>query len=297
MKSDTVAEYLRRGFPGLLLLVGALGVFFYPALQDWAQFCLEEDDFSHCLLIPVISACLLFGRRRAIAQYPVEGSSLGLAAAVLAISVFAVGYFFTRNIFQRVGIIGTLIALPVFLLGFDLFRRHKFAFLYLFLALPVPFTIHGELRRALQKFATLLSAGLLHTMGVPVVNEENVLVVDGARLGVEDACSGIRSLMAIISTAVLFCYLFRTGLLGGSVLVLISVPVTILVNIVRIVVTAFVLFRWEIDLTTGAVHDWTGLVLFGLSLALLYVNWMFVKWLLKLPSSAQAEGPEASRCG
>jgi len=297
MKAGTVAEYLRRSIPGLTLLAGAMGVLFYPALKDWAQFCLQEDDFSHCLIIPLISGFLLFSRRREIAQYPVHGSSLGLAAAILSICIFVGGYLFTRNIAQRAGIIGALISIPVFLLGLDVFRRHKFAFLYLFLALPVPFTIHGELRRALQKFATLLSAGLLHSMGVPVINEENILVVDGFRLGVEDACSGIRSLMAIVSTAVLFCFLFRTGLLGGSVLVAISVPVTILVNIIRIVATAYVLSRWDIDLTTGAVHDWTGILLFGLSLALLYANWVFVKWLLKLPPAMKAEPANGARCG
>lgn len=279
---ETIGDFLGRHRWALALAAAVFVGLFLPTILMLLRFCLQEDDFSHCLIVPFVSGWILFANRRKILEIPARGSLAGLAILVASLLLFAFGYLTTRSIFQRLGMVGCSIGLTAFLLGSELLRRHPFPFLFLFLSIPVPYVYYLKISLALRAFATALSAGILHGAGVPVMDEGNLLVVGTHRLGVEDACSGIRSLMAIVTIAVLFCHLFRTGLLPGLVLIAISIPVTILVNILRIFVTAWVLQGYEVDLTRGLVHESMGMILFAISLVFLYAAWLFVRWLFCL---------------
>jgi len=287
----TVGNYLRSHWLALTALATVFGVLFYPTIFFLVKYCLGSDDFSHCLLIPVISGLILLANRKKILEYPSGASLIGFLAFVLFLLVFASGYVMAINTLERIGMFGCAIGLVTFLLGHDLIRRQPFPFLFLLLSIPVPYVIYLKISLAFRGFATQLSAGLLHASGVPVINEGNILVVGEHHLGVADACSGIRSLMAIISVSVLFCYLFRTGILGGISLILIAAPVTILVNILRIFLTAWFLYRYEIDLTRGFIHDSMGMILFTVSLIFLYLSWLFVRWLLRIQPPPGKDGP------
>jgi len=207
-----------------------------------------------------------------------ERSYWGLVVLFLSLLVFSVGYMSFTNILQRLACWGALVGAVGFLLGTALLRAAPFPFFFLLFSIPPPFTILSPIRIGLKGFATRLSADALGLLGMAASPEGNVLAIDDHRLEVADACSGIRSLMAIVSTAVLFSYLFRTGLWKGLALALVAIPVTVAVNVVRVVVIAVLLGKFDIDVTTGASHEILGLAVFVLSLLLLYSSWRFCDW-------------------
>ena len=277
--TTTVAEILRKNAFVLFLATLAYLVLFGPTLMNLAAYWSEDPDFSHGYLIPVISAVILWGKRAEIAKLKARPSMLGLISVGFFVCLFFVGHLTRTNIVQRVALWGTLISGCWAAFGFLLLRSNMFPSLYLLLAIPPHYALLNSVRLELKGYATVLSADVLGLFGVDASPQGNVLLAEGARLEVADACSGIRSLVAIIATATLFAYLFRAGFLRGSILVATAIPVTILINVLRIVTVAVSLIFLDVDLTAGAPHEALGFIVFGLSILALYASWAFYQWL------------------
>jgi exosortase len=286
---ETIGAYLARHRLALLALVAGCLLLFFPTIRVLISYCAGDEDFSYCLLIPFLSGGIFFANRKSIASLPAGTSWAGLSLAAVSFGLFALGYLWTFNVLQRVGMLGSAIGLAVFLLGSGMVRRHPFPFAYLVLTIPVPFFLYQKVSFSLQMLATRLSASLLGLAGVPIAEKGNILQVGGKDFFVAEACSGIRSLLAILSVAILFAYVFRSGLLPGIILVSTAVPVTILVNVLRIFLTGWIWSRFGFDLTLGAIHDSMGMILFCVSLTFLYMDWLFIKWLFRIGSSKRSQ--------
>jgi exosortase len=276
-----VADLLRKNTIGLSLAAVAYLVLFWPALEELVGYWSEDPDFSHGFLIPVICGVILWSNRKELGNLSTKPSTLGLIAVGFFVGVFFVGYLTRTNVIQRCGLWGALVSGCWAAFGTALLRAKPFPFFYLLLAIPPHYALLNSIRISLKGYATILSSDALKLLGVDAIPQGNVLVTDGYRLEVADACSGIRSLMAIVATAILFAYLFRTGVLRGSILVATAIPVTILVNVLRIVIVATALVNFDIDLTTGLAHESIGMVVFGISIVALYTSWLFYQWLFR----------------
>ena len=257
-------------------------ILFQRVYIEWAIDCWNLDDFSHCLLIPLVSGYILYSHRKSIASNKQSGGTLGLSLMLVSMAVFFYGFGHSWSIFERIGTVGCLIGLVGYLFGSKLIRIQAFPLFYLILAIPIPFVIYGKISRALRGIVTSLSASILHVIKIPAYNQGNVLVVDEHVLGVVDACSGIRSIMAIISVAILFTYLFKAGIWGGIILTALTLPIAVSMNIIRVLTMAFFLFKFNLDLTEGALHSALGFGIFALIIIFMYAGWLFVKWLLNL---------------
>lgn len=301
----SVGEVIARNRIQILVLAVACAVIFYPTILQWVhQFMrvnwkgvASNDELSHRLLVPFVSGVIFYANRRSIARIPSEKSLAGVFLTVASLGVFALGYLCTINTLQQLGAFGSLIGLSTALLGWGPVRRHPFPFAFLVLTIPVPDNLYLPIKFHLHMLVTKLSAGVLFVSGTPVLDQGNHLVVGGKMLCVAQACSGIpSSLLPIVSVAILFGYLFSTGLFPGSLLVLIAVPVTIAVNILLIVSTVWLLHYYKFDLTRDPFHQLMGYILFSLSMALLYLGWKFVAWLFRVsppaPREDDAQGPE-----
>ena len=278
--STTIAEVLRTQRVALLLAAGALIALFWPVLTGLVEFWSDDPDFSHGFLVPAISVGILVANRRQLGALPSRRGVLGLALLVASLAVFGAGYLTRTNVVQRAGLWGSVIGATWFVFGSGLLKTKPFPFFFLLFMFPPPYRILSGIRLALKSFATQLSADCLRLAGFAAEQQGNLLEVGDHQLEVADACSGIRSLMAIVATAALFAYLFRTGWVRGALLIATAIPVTLAVNVLRILIVAFALVQFDIDLTTGWPHDVLGLVVFALSLALLFVSASFYEWLL-----------------
>ncbi|MBI4603852.1 MAG: exosortase/archaeosortase family protein [Planctomycetes bacterium] len=279
----SVRAFLRRNAAAVALAIAAYAVLFGPTLQGLARYWAEDPDFSHGFLIPVIALAIVFSSRGTLGAVEARGSAAGLAVLAAAVAVYFAGSITNTNLLERLGAWGAFLGGLWFLLGPELLRRRPLAFalLFLLLAIPPPYLLLSPLRLELKSFATRLSADVLGLLGYPALPEGNVLALGDQRLEVADACSGIRSLMAIVTTAILFAYLFRTGWWKGVTLTAAAVPITVAVNVLRILVIAVSLATFEMDLTSGAQHEALGYAVFGASLLLLYGSWKFVDWLFR----------------
>lgn len=285
----SVAALLRNDSAKLPLALAGFVLLFWPAIAELFRYWMESPDFSHGLFVPLISFFILFSNRKELGELPASRSFLGLAVLAVSLAFFFVGRFTFTDSLQRFGLVGSLVGGLWFALGSAVIFAKPFPFFFLFFCVPPPFYHLSSFRLVLQGFVARLTAEILFLFGQPALAQGNVLTVGNAQLEVAEACSGIRSILVIITTAVLFAYVVRTGFWKGLALTLTAVPITICVNVLRLGVLAIVLAEFNVDPTQGPGEKLLGLVLFGLSLTLLYASYRFYDWVFRRePVGAQA---------
>ncbi len=276
-----VGAYLRKNAAWILLAAAGWVALFWPTLCGLFQYWLEDPDYSHGFLIPVISAAILLRSRGRLSLVEVKGSAKGLFALLASLVLLALGALSYTNILERLAAWFALVSAIWFLLGSESVWRQRFPLVFLLLSIPPPFFLLGSFRLALKGIATRLSADILSILGYQAFAEGSVLSLGEHQLEVADACSGIRSMMAIIATAILFAHVFRCGVGKGTLLTLTAVPVTLVVNVLRILLISVALVSFDLDLTHGVRHEVVGFGVFGLSLAFLYGALRFYDWLFQ----------------
>jgi exosortase len=280
---------VRRNRLALGLAAAAYCLLFGITIAGLVLFWYRDGDYSFGFLIPPACAIILWRSRAQVAAAPARRSLAGLAVLLLGIGLYFVGRARMTDFFLRAGVYVTLIGSVWFALGPGILRACPFPFFFLAFAFPPPAFLLGPLRQALRGIATSVSADVLAGIGYEVVRAGNTLVVEGHPLEVADACSGIRSLMVIVAAAVFYAWLFRAGWIRGAILTLTAIPVTIAVNILRIMIVAVALMSFDIDLTGGIAHDALSVGVFGISLAFLYASLLFYDWLV--PRKKQETAP------
>jgi exosortase len=155
--------------------------------------------------------------------------------------------------------------------GWQLLQELRFALLVLLLAIPLPAIIYNQITFPLQILASKLASGLLPLFGVPVLREGNVIELPLMNLEVAEACSGIRSLMSLFTLSVFYGYFMEKSVWRRTLLVLASIPIAIAANAVRILGTGLCVQYWDPDKALGFFHEFSGWVIFLVSLACLYL--------------------------
>jgi exosortase len=179
---------------------------------------------------------------------------------------------------MRVAFVLTLIGIVLMTLGRSIARVLAFPLLFLFLMVPLPQSLVNVIAFPLQLIAAGIAVDALHLIGVPALLEGNIIHLANTKLFVAEACSGLRSLMALGTLGVVFAYFFRKNIIERLILVFSTIPIAILVNAFRVGLTGFLTHHYGTDAAGGAIHQFEGFVTFGLALALLMVE----AWLLSM---------------
>jgi exosortase len=252
----------------ICLLVAAV---YYQVLgklvTDWWQI----PDFSHGFLVPVFAAYLLWEKRKILLATEISPSWRGIAVMALGLFVLLLGVYGSELFLSRVSLVILLAGLALCFGGAQLLRELRFALLVLLLAIPIPSIVFNEITFPLQLLASQLASALLPLFAVPVLREGNVIVLPAMRLEVAEACSGIRSLMSLFTLAVFYGYFLEKAVWRRVMLVLASIPIAIAANAFRILGTGLCVQYWDPDKAMGFFHEFSGWVIFLVSLACLYL--------------------------
>ena len=142
----------------------------------------------------------------------------------------------------------------------------------LLLMIPLPSLVYNEIVFPLQFVASSFATKVLEIVNLfPVLKEGNILVLPQNRIEVVEACSGIRSLMSLITLAVCYGYLAERNRYLRIVLVLLVVPLAVISNGLRVVGTAMLTYYWGPEAAEGFLHSFSGWVIFIVATCLLLV--------------------------
>ena len=176
-------------WPGVLL---AVAVVYAPILASLASDWIRDPNYSHGILIPLVSVFLLRSRWRELSTMPREPSNLGLLAIILALGLLIVGTAAEEVFTQRVSFVALLAAVVLFLGGWRLLGRVAFPVSFLLFAVPLPYVFYYTLTGSMQHFAARGAVHGLQMIGVPAMIQGNIIHLPDTSLEVAAACSGIR---------------------------------------------------------------------------------------------------------
>jgi exosortase len=242
-----------------------------PEYYALAEVWLEDDDYSYGLLIPPLVAYLLWEKRESLRRLPARGSAWGLAFLALALLFFCGGLLGGVNFLPRLAAVAAAAGAILWIGGPPWIRALAFPLLLFLLSIPIPRLAFIQIAFPLQVFASDVAERVLFSLGVPVMREGNVIHLPHASLEVAEACSGLRSLFALLTTGVVFAYFFGRSALQRLLMAVASVPIAILVNAARVAGTGYLAHHYGMEVATGYYHSLEGFAMFGIAFALLAV--------------------------
>jgi exosortase len=247
-------------------------LFFQPLtslLGDWWT----VPEAGHGLLLGPVSIWLAW--RSGIRKDAVGDPTLGLIILLVAVLIRFASGMAAELFTMRASMLLALAALIVYHRGVRQVLHWWLPFLLLSLSIPLPELVTQALALPLQFRASRMGAALLEARHVPVLLTGNVIRLPGHELFVTEACSGLRSLTALISTSVLLAAIAFRSPLTRTVLVLMAIPIAVLINGVRVFLTGFFVYFISPKFGAGFMHATEGWLLFLVSLAMLgLVAWM-----------------------
>ena len=253
---------------GLLLLV--LGLLYWRILAklvyDWSTI----GDESHGFLVPFFSLFLLWDKRKALAAMRLQPSWAGLPVVFFGCFTLLLGVYGAELFLSRISLVLIIAGLVWMLCGGAILRAVLFPLGVLLLAIPFPTILFSQITFPLQLLASELASSALPLFGVPVFREGNVIQLPAMKLEVAQACSGIRSLMSLFTLSVFYGYFLERTTGRRWLMALASIPIAVGANALRIVGTGLCVQYWDPSKGEGFFHEFSGWVMFLISLSFLY---------------------------
>lgn len=260
-----VSEY----WPAVLLALVTL-VLYTPVLGRLIRQWYDDPNYSHGFFVPAFSVYLIWNRRQQIAAIKTSPSLRGAILVLGSLAVLYLGSLGSELFLQRISLVGVIAGLIIYFAGWQRLWAVAFPVAFLLFMIPLPAVIYNQIVFPLQLLASRFATSCLETVNLfPVLREGNLLVMDRYTLEVVDACSGIRSLTSLVALAMGYSYLAERRLRVRIFLVLAMVPVAIVSNGIRVVITALLVNYLGISAAEGFMHSFSGLAVFLVSVMLL----------------------------
>jgi len=318
--SVPATKKLWQGIAISFAIVFAYATVLVKLVHDWWF----DENYSHGLLIPIIIGYILWTQRERLASVPVKSSNLlGGAAIVLGLFALWAGAAGAELYTQRLSLLLLLAGVVIYFWGVRLLRFLLVPFGLLFLALPIPAIIFNKIAFPLQLFASRCAVYSMSLLGIPVLRQGNIIELkplnsfETKKLEVVEACSGIRSLMTLLTLAVVFAYFTHsrsddTPSSGGrfgwlksywfwrSVIIVVSaVPIAILTNAFRVSGTGVLAHYYGTEVADGFFHSFSGWAIYIVAFILLFGIGMILDRFRPAQSegesSVERKSPEADK--
>jgi exosortase len=257
------------------LIVTALVVLAYIPTFDWmlGRWGAADTYYSHGYLVPFVSLFIVWLRRNALAAIALKPSRAGWPVLILGILIFLVSALWRVYFSSGFSMLLVICGLILIFFGTKHLRSLWFPISFLLFMIPLPMVAIANISFKLKILASQVSAAIVNMLGVPAVREGSVIKTMHSYVIVEDPCSGIRSLIALIALGALMAYFSRMSHAKKMILFLTSIPLAIVTNIIRIVAVTLASEMYGAPFATGAFHDFMGMMVFVLAfLGLLMVS-------------------------
>jgi len=269
-------------------LSAALGFLYLSVVIKLGHDWWTDENYSHGLLVPFVIAFIIWSDRQRILSTGREPSAWGGAALIgVALAMLAAGELGAELFIQRISIVVMLAGVVIYLLGQRALKLLAVPFTLLIFAIPIPQIVFNRIAFPLQLWASQTAVWGIRLLDVPVVRKGNVIDIlpsgstQTISLEVVEACSGIRSLMTLVTLALILAYFTRQGTslrVGGLtrpdlwralILMFSAVPIAVLTNAARVTATGVFTFHYGKKATEATWHDASGWLVYIIALGIL----------------------------
>ena len=253
-------------------------------VSDWVN----DDNYSHGFFIVPLAAYFAWERRGALKALPWRPSFAGVSVVVAGLGLLVAGMLGAELFLSRVSIIVVAAGAIAFVVGWPHVKVLMAPLLFLLLMIPIPAIIFNQIAFPLQLIASRFGETVLSTAGIPVLREGNVIVLAHTTLEVAEACSGIRSLITLLTLSTVYGHFVDPRGWFRLALALSTVPIAIVANGLRVAGTGIAAHYFGPAAAEGFFHSFSGWVVFVVAFALLII---VAKLLLRLGRAATPRPP------
>lgn len=271
-------------------------------LSAWAT-----PEYSHGPLIPILSLFLFLRQLKTvpISHAPVTDRGAGVAVLIVALILGGVGRMIQISDFAAYAIILWMGGMILLSFGWRDGKQFWPPVLHLIYMLPLPAVLYYGLSTYLQGVSSELGVWMLRVIDVPVYRDGNIIDLGVYKLHVAEACSGLRYLFPILSFSYIFAVLYRGPMWHKAILLISAVPITVVMNSVRIAIAGAVVDHWGLDFVEGVTHFMEGWVIFITCVLILFsIAWLLLRLhpekhglVEALDLETAGLGPQARRIG
>jgi exosortase D (VPLPA-CTERM-specific) len=280
-------EYL-LGLTFLFLMIA-----YWGGLTELVSRWEKQEEYGHGFFLPVISLWILWKRKDALQASWGESSPFGLFFVFTGILMLIVGEISAIYILIQYGFLISLIGIVLTSGGVSLAKVSLMPILFLIFAIPLPYFVDAQLSWKLQLLSSQIGVGILRLFGTSVFLEGNVIDLGIYKLQVVDACSGLRYLYPLLSIGFLISYMYQSKLWQKLAVFISAIPITILMNSLRISFVGLLVNKWGSEMADGFLHYFEGWVIFMACLLLLLCEIKIFEYFgLKRPLSNAIDLPD-----
>ena len=268
----TRAHLIAAAFAAAALVFVFHGTFGY-LYANW-----QREEYSHGFLIPLVSAVLLWQRRRQFEQLRFEGSWWGVLLVLAGLGIYFLGTLAAITAIDAYAFVVVLAGCLLAVMGWKAFRLALAPLGLLLLMNPLPAFLYNGLSSQLQLISSQLGVAVIRLFGISVHLQGNVIDLGTYQLQVVEACSGLNYLFPLLTLGVILASFLKVRPWISVVVVLSTLPITILMNSFRIGVIGILVDRFGTEQAEGFLHFFEGWVIFMACMALLMLEtWLLVR--------------------
>jgi len=244
---------------------------FFPVWKRFVLTWYSSDDYSHGFFIIPLCFYIIWRKKEILAEIPNKPSLWGLALVIFSLLLYLFAHLAEIMTLTSFSMVLLLAGMVIYFYGFSMFKELIFPLFLLLFMIPVPAQIYSKLTIPLQLFVSKASVGISNLLGLPIYREGNVIHLPDRTLQVVQACSGLRSMISLLTLSAIFAYLTLKSNLLRTILFFSGIPAAILVNIIRVLLLVFAFHYLNFDLTTGTIHTVFGMIIFILALIVIFI--------------------------
>jgi len=231
----------------------------------------HESYYSHGFLIPLASLYFVWQKRESLKKAAISNNMGGLvlvaASLLVHIACAALKVYFLSGF----SFVFTLLGLILFFFGKDVAKSLAFPVLLLLAMIPLPLLLISNLIVKLKLGVAQATTFMLNMIGFPSVRDGSTIRMPNSFIVVAAPCSGLRSLVSLITLGVLFAYTVKVSYIRKSVLLISSIPIALGTNVIRVSMLAVANDLYGQRVLDSFFHDLSGYIMFGIAFFSLYM--------------------------
>lgn len=277
-ESKTVYKLKPLIWATVFVCAGLMLAIFYDALLNMVGLWNEKEEYSYAFLLPFVALFLWWQKKEQLEKIKFEGSWVGFIIVAIGLIFFVLGNLATIYVITQYSLLIVGAGLVLSLLGWQGFKIVWAPIVILILIVPLPNFLYQSLSTQLQLISSQIGVMVVRLFGISVYLEGNVIDLGVFKLQVVEACSGLRYLFPLLTLGFIAAYFFKGALWKRLVIFLSSIPITILMNSLRIGIIGVMVEYWGKSMAEGFLHDFEGWGIFMACTGVLIVEmWVLAR--------------------
>lgn len=255
---------------GIIISLALLFAYLPAFVWMWDRWFAKDSYYSHGILVPFVSAYLIWMKREELRRIRIQSSGWGIPLIITGVLVHILSSLFRVYFSSAFSFLIVFVGIILHFYGTRVLRCILFPILFLSFMMPLPLVVIVNISFQMKLFAAEIARWTLVNMGFAAIREGSIIKLPHAYVVVDDVCSGLRSLISLTALAGIFAYWFKGHFYKRVLIFFSAIPIAVVTNVCRVVFLSFVSEIWGPQSIVGFLHDFSGFMVFALAFLMLY---------------------------